>query len=276
MSIRLLMKTLKEISKKNHEGQWPTFTAGETDKSIGHPQGTTIVGIEYKDGIAIAADRIATLSDGSVFSRDFIKLEDIQENSVLAFCGTVALAQEILQDFKNLCDRIESEIMRPISLKGQCKLLKSAVRMNFMDSIWARTGWNFGAILGGYDHTHGKAIYSFDAPSLILHQHNFWADGSGLSQAKTFLHHNFQKNMDAANAVALVIGAIHAAGVFETSVSHPDGDPVPTVKLIDKTGIIDIPERELSRHREETRKMEKHFRNNKSKRKKAASERKSG
>ena len=262
MSIRLLMKALERTPKNSRYIQPPPLSVGDLGNINAYPKGTTIVAVEYNDGIAMAADRIATLPGGTVFSRDFVKLENVQENAALAFCGNLALAHDILKDFKDLCDRISSEIMRPISLDGKCSLLKSAARVNFTDIIWIKGSWDFGAILGGYDHVYGKAIYSFNAPLLLLHQHDFWADGSGFDQARTFLHHNFQKNLNAAEAVALALGAIRAAGVFETSVSHPYGDPPPTVKLIDKNGIIDISEKNLDEHRKEARKMEISFRNN--------------
>ena len=271
MSIRLLIKELEKSTKNNRYIQPPPLSVAESGSANLYPKGTTIVAVEYDDGIAMAADRIATLSGGTVFSRDFVKLENIQENAALAFCGNLALAHDILKDFKDLCDRISSEITRPVSLEGKCNLLKSAARMNFTDITWARGSWDFGAILGGYDNVHGKAIYSFNTPSLILRQHDFWTDGSGFDQARTFLHRNFQKNLDSAGAVILAVGAIRDAGEFETSVSNPYGDPAPTVKLLDKNGVKEIPEEAMEELRRQTQKMERSFRNNKGKRKRGGS-----
>ncbi|MDO8664533.1 MAG: hypothetical protein Q7K44_03270, partial [Candidatus Liptonbacteria bacterium] len=211
----------------------------------GAPHGTTIVAIEYDDGIVMAADRLATQYHGDVFSRTEIKLKDINKNAVLGICGSLAFAQNVIEDLENFCDVISAKIKRPISIQGKSNLIKQIIKTNIFDLPWHQLmGVSFGAILGGYDHYDGKIILSFDTDGGIYPHEKFATDGSGYSQARDYIHDRFQYDLSLEEATGIAIGAIRQAGKFVTSVSHPL-DPPPTVKVISQDGIRDVSEESI-------------------------------
>lgn len=223
----------------------------------GGPHGTTIVAVEYEDGIVMAADRLATQGWGDVFSRSMLKLHNIDQNAVIGICGSVAFAQQVIEDLTNFCEVLSAKIKRPVSLEGKSNLLREIIRANIFNLPWYQLmGVSFGAILGGFDRRDGKIIYSFDTDGGVYAHEQFAADGSGYPQARDFLEEHFQYDMSPDEAVACALGAIRKAGKFVTSVSHPLDDPPPTVKIINQSGIKDVAEDAIARWILETERKE--------------------
>lgn len=214
----------------------------------GGPHGTTIVAVEYEDGVVMAADRLATQGWGNVFSRSILKLHNIDQNAVIGICGSLSFAQQVIEDLSNFCEILSTKIKRPVSLGGKSNLLKQIIRENIFDLPWYRLmGVSFGAILGGFDRNDGKVICSFDTDGGIYRHEQFAVDGSGYTQARDFLEEHFQYDMSPDEAVACALGAIRQAGKFVTSVSHPLDDPPSTVKIITKNGIKEVAEDAIAR-----------------------------
>jgi 20S proteasome alpha/beta subunit len=212
------------------------------------PRGTTIVAVEYQDGVVMTADRLATQGWGDVFSRTVLKLHDIDQNAVIGICGSLAFAQQVIEDLGNFCEILSAKIKRPVSLDGKSNLLKQIIRANIFDLPWHQLlGVSFGAILGGYDRHDRAVIRSFDTDGGVYGHERFAVDGSGYSQARDFLEEHFQYGMQPDEAIGLALGAIRKAGKFVTSVSHPLDDPPPTVKIISKNGINDVAEEAIAR-----------------------------
>lgn len=213
-------------------------THPETEKNI---RGTTIVAVEYKDGIVMAADRLATRGRDEVFSRTEIKLYDIDGNAALGACGYIAFAQQVIADLEHICSTIAARNKRPVSLEGKSNLLRQIICANACTPPWHQTFVSFGAILGGYDRYSGKTMLLFDALGGVYPREKFATDGSGASDARNFLEMNFQYDLEIEEAAVLALGAVREAGKFVTSVSHPT-DPPPTVKIINRDGISDVSE----------------------------------
>jgi proteasome beta subunit len=211
------------------------------------PHGTTIVALAYKDGVIMAADRLATYGGGEVFSRTEIKLHNLETNAVVGICGMLAFAQHVIEDMEYLCQFISSQSKRPVSIPGKSNLLKQMIAANRDEFLYRLIGVSFGAILGGYDHISGPVILSFNTAGGVHRHECFVTDGSGYSQARDFLEEYFQYDMQPDEAIGLALGAIRKAGKFVTSVSHPLDDPPPTVKIISKNGISDVAEEAIAR-----------------------------
>ena len=217
--------------------------------ALGQARGTTVLALEFADGIIAAGDRLTVEGYGSVFSRDTVKLVDVETNAVLACCGYSSFAQDVEEDLCHICNIISSKIKRPVSLEGKCNLLTDIIKANATMPPWYAFLWlPFGAILAGYDRHSGKKIYALDSTGGKYQFDWYFADGSGGKSAKTYLIQNFQRNMKWEDAVGIAIGAIRAAGMTETTVSHPTGDPPPTVKIITKNGITTLSEREIEKY----------------------------
>lgn len=220
------------------------------------PHGTTIVAVKFKDGVIMAADRLATYNSGEVFSRTEIKLHDINQNAVIGICGMIAFAQHVVEDMEYICEMLSKQNKRPVSIPGKSNLLKQIIEANRDEFIYHLIGVSFGAILGGYDRVDGPAILSFNTAGGVHGHECFATDGSGGSIARNILSKHFQYDMPRDDAACLALGAIREAGRWETSVSHPL-DPPPTVKIIGKDGIKDIDEESITQWVWETEEEEK-------------------
>lgn len=222
-----------------------------------NPHGTTIVAVEYEDGVVMAADRLATYGHGEIFSRATIKLHNIDQNAVIGICGSLAFAQRVVEDLENFCEVLSAKIKRPVSLDGKGNLLRQIIRANIFDVPWYPfIDVSFGTILGGYDRRNGKTICSFETDGGVYHHERFATDGSGHREARDFLEEHFQYDMSPDEAVACALGAIRKAGKFVTSVSHPLDDPPATVKIINQSGIKDVAEESIARWVLETERKE--------------------
>ncbi|MDO8664322.1 MAG: hypothetical protein Q7K44_02115, partial [Candidatus Liptonbacteria bacterium] len=145
----------------------------------------------------------------------------------------------------NYCDVVSAKIKRPVSIQGKSNLIKQIIATNIFDLPWYQLmGVSFGAILGGYDRHDGKMIFSFDTDGGMYPHERFVADGSGYKEARSYIRQRFQYDLSLEEAVGIAVGAIREAGKFVTSVSHPL-DPPPTVKVINRDGILDVSEESI-------------------------------
>lgn len=236
----------KELSMRQTDAQFAMPMLMQTLRHAQNaPHGTTIVALAYKDGIIMAADRLATYGSGEVFSRDEIKLHNLETNSVIGICGMIAFAQHVIEDMEYFCKGIAMRKKYPVSIQGKSNLLKQSIAANRDEFLYRLMGVSFGAILGGYDRISGPAILSFDTEGGVYHHECFATDGSGGSTARNILSKHFQYDMPKDEAACLALAAIREAGRWHTSVSHPLDTP-PTVKIIDKDGVKDIAEESIT------------------------------
>lgn len=216
--------------------------------SRGRPRGTAIVAAMYDNGVIMAADRLTVEGSGEVFSRTNLKLDEIEDNAVVATCGLVSFGQEVVEDLASACKLISARIQRSVSLSGKASLFREIIKANVISlPIFEMIGVSFGAIMGGFDTHDGAIIMQFETEGGVFTQEHFAADGSGRPAAKSFFEEHYRPKMRLADAIELVIGAVRAAGKQVITVSHP-ADPPPNVKVITRHGIIDVPEGDIVRH----------------------------
>lgn len=205
--------------------------------------GTVIVGVRWRDGVVMAADRLTMAMTGEAMSRTTIKLNDIGTHAVIGTCGWAAFAQHVAKELRATSDVIASKIKRPVSFEGMGNLLQEIIRVKVSECPW----WfhlSFGAILCGYDRLMGGRIAEFDLEGGIYEHHGFFADGSGGIAARTYLEGQYKPDFSYEEAIGNAIEAVRAAGKQMTTVSHPM-DAVPTVKVISAKGITQIPEKDV-------------------------------
>lgn len=204
-------------------------------------KGTTIVGIVCKDAVVMAGDRLVTAYDQAV-ARNYTKLENIETNAVLGFCGLVSFAQMVSRNLQEECEALSSRIKRPVSFPGKCNILRQIIGECVYDFL--SLGFfdiSFGGILGGFDAFDGPVLSSFNDDGCVIDHKYFVSDGSGRWSANPVLKAGYRPDLERSEAVVLAIAAIRMAGEMVTSVSHPM-DPPPTVRVISAKGIIDVDE----------------------------------
>lgn len=266
MSLPALMEEFqKRLAMRREQKKIPELSAEtvimQMNNAKRNPRSTTIVGVEWKDGIVMAGDRLTSSWGDYAFSRTSIKLDNIQNNAVIGTCGMAAFAQLIKEDLDFMCGLISARIKRPVSLEGKCNLLRQVVLANLAEIPWCYHVWvPFGAILGGVDKFSGKFIVYFDDDGGVYKQRDFLTAGSGGAMAQAYLDDRFQHDLDFEGAVARAIGAIRQAGKYVTSVSHP-ADPAPTVKIISSSGINTLPESLVERYMVKLEEEDRVYRN---------------
>lgn len=145
--------------------------------------GTIITAVRFDQGLVMAGDRLAIDSGGRVFSRDEDKLVAIQKNAVIGSAGLISSAQQIVEDFKFVCDNLSSIVKREISVPGKAKILRSVVEAHILTCRWFNPYFDsvFEAIMGGSDKYNKGFIFSFDElGGIYSHQFlRYWFRRSG-------------------------------------------------------------------------------------------------
>lgn len=214
--------------------------------------GTIITAVRFDKGLVMAGDRLAVDSGGRVFSRDEIKLVDIQRTAVIGFAGLISFAQKVVEDLEFVCDNLSSIIKREVSVYGKAKILRSVIEANISTCRWFNPYFDavFEAIMCGCDKYNRGVIFSFDELGGIYNHPYFCAIGSGGQDAKTFLEDRFQVGLGLEKALGLALGAVSAAGKAVITVSSRFDYPPPTAKILPyEGGIVNVPESDMVRWR---------------------------
>lgn len=260
MSIKVALRTLAMVKKRvSATSKDPPFHdlpyGGRPAAGISKPKlihGTIIVAVRFDQGLIMAGDRLAVDDSGRIFSRDEVKLVNVQGNAVIGSAGLISSAQQIVEDFMFICDNLSSIVKRDISVSGKAKILRSVIEAHISACRWFNPYFDsvFEAIMGGCDKYNRGTIFSFDELGGIYPHPYFCAIGSGGPDALTFLEDRFQVNLGLEEAIGLALGAVNAAGKAVHTVSHRLDYPPPTVKVISyKGGVIDVPESDIVRGR---------------------------
>lgn len=114
--------------------------------------GTTTLGMLFKGGVLLAADRRVT--SYKIVSDKFTKIFDLSPNAVATVSGGAADAQLFM--------RIIQGELKLISLKNEreAKVKEAAMILNSMQYRGIRSmGSIVGLIIGGYDKGEGASLY---------------------------------------------------------------------------------------------------------------------
>jgi len=216
--------------------------ASGPDVSI--PQGTTVVGLKFDDGVIIAGDRRAT--EGYSIADD--KMEKVfaaDEYSAIAIAGAAGQAVELVRLFQLELEHYEKITGDRLSLEGKANRLGQMIRGNFPMAL---QGLVVVPLFGGYDQsmTQGRLFY-YDAIGGRWEEEDFHTTGSGNGPAKSSLKKRWRPGLTREEAVRVAVEALIDAAEEDVATGGPDPTRgiFPTMQVVTAEGSDPATENEI-------------------------------
>lgn len=215
--------------------------AGEAPAS---PHGTTIVALQYADGVVMAGDRRAT-AGSMIASRHIEKVHQADDYSVIGIAGTAGLALELVRLFQLELEHYEKIEGALLSLDGKANRLATMVRGGLG---LAMQGLAVVPLFGGFDLDRGTGrIFSYDVTGGRYEETDHHAVGSGSMFARGSLKKLWRPRLPEADAVQVAVHALVDAADDDAATGGPD--PLrrlwPTVAVVDAQGYRAVADAEL-------------------------------
>ncbi|MBM3200393.1 proteasome subunit beta [Candidatus Woesearchaeota archaeon] len=169
--------------------------------------GTTTVGIMFKDGVILGADRRAS-AGYMVADKRAQKVIKINDDMALTIAGLVSDAQLLSKIIRAQLKLIEVRKGKKSSVKQAANLLANLVynnvrRMSMVPSI-------VGFLLAGKDDK-GFHLYNIGIDGSLSEMEDYVCDGSGMMFATGVLEANYKKNMSLDEAVKLAVQTLNTS-----------------------------------------------------------------
>lgn len=193
--------------------------------------GTTTVGIKFKDGVVLAADRQASMGY-LVAHRRFKKIFPVTDEIALAMSGSVGDAQMILNYLRSEMKLYEMQKHKKPSVKACATLLANIMFSSRYFPYYIQL------LIAGRDED-GYHVYTI-TPDGASVEDKFIAAGSGSVVAYGLLEDKYKEDMDMKEAVNLAVRAISVA----TKRDVYTGEGI-DVLVITKGGIRELKEEEV-------------------------------
>ena len=190
--------------------------------------GTTCIGLLFKDGVIIAADRRTTA--GFIASDRSSKIYELSKNVVGTTAGHAADNQKVMRAMKGEIKLHELKVERPIKVSEVAMILNS-IQYNIVRT----QGSVVSVILAGYDSQDGISLVNLSPDGTILNHDGYVADGSGSVYVKSILDMGFNENLSEKEALELVEKGFQAS--FKNDNMSGGGF---IAKVITKDGIKDV------------------------------------
>ncbi len=213
--------------------------------SVEAPHGTTIVTVEYADGVLMAGDRRATMGN-LIANRDMEKVFAADEYSVVGIAGTAGLAIELIKLYQVELEHYEKIEAALMSVEGKANRLASMIRGNLGNAM---QGLTVVPMFAGFDLDERRGrIYSYDVTGGCYREHDHHSIGSGSLFARGSLKKLWRPAMDEASAVMIALEALYDAADDDSATGGPDvGRRIwPTLALVDVEGVRFLDDQTLS------------------------------
>jgi proteasome beta subunit len=221
--------------------------------SLEAPHGTTIVALEFADGVVMAGDRRATMGN-LIANRDMEKVFAADEYAVVGIAGTAGLAIELVRLYQVELEHYEKIEGTLMSVEGKANRLASMIRANLGHAMQGLAvvplfaGYDLGGALGGSsaggDGSGGGRIYSYDVTGGCYREHDHHSIGSGSLFARGSMKKLWRPGLDAEAAVRVAVEALYDAADDDSATGGPDlGRRIwPTLAVVDAEGVRFVPD----------------------------------
>jgi len=202
----------------NYELSSSSHLASGSDRSpISHwkmgPQltGTTIVSMQFKDGVMLGADSRTSVGGQYVANRLTDKLQPLVDNIFIQRSGASAHTQNVGDYVSHYLTNLSQELDEPPRVRTAAQLIQS---MCYTNKSWISAS----IIVAGWDKYEGGQIYACPSGATLAEKVPFALGGSGSSYIYGFVDANFKGNKEwdndtARNMVRRAIShAIHRDG----------------------------------------------------------------
>ena len=160
--------------------------------------GTTTIGIKLKDGVILASDQRATMSNLIAHSH-VQKVYQLSDNIGMTIAGVVGDAQLMVRYMQSEISIYSMKKGAPMSVTAAATLVASVIRQGFY----------LGLIVGGYDRTGGH-VFSIDGAGGYI-EDNYMSVGCGSVFGLGSLESKFKENMTKVEGIAVAITALNSA-----------------------------------------------------------------
>ena len=213
--------------------------------AIEAPHATTIIAINYADGVMMASDRRATMGH-TISDRTIEKVHPADRYSGISISGSAAFGMEMIRTFQLNLEHYEKIEGKHLSMEGKANQLTGMIRANLQ---MAMQGFVVAPIFAGFDTNRGVGrIFAYDVLGGRSEKEDFHADGSGSRVAAPIIKIGWKRNMDLETTIELGISSLYEAADDDAATGGPD--PIrgiyPMVATITAAGYKRIPDAEVA------------------------------
>jgi proteasome beta subunit len=183
------------------------------------PHGTTIVAVDFDDGVIMAGDRRSTAGN-MIAQRDIEKVFRSDDYSCVGIAGVAGIGLELVRLFQLELEHYEKLEGRSLSLEGKANRLSAFVRGNLGGAL---QGLIVVPLFAGYDEEAKQGrIFSYDVAGGRYEERKFHSIGSGSVFARGSLKKLYTDGMSAEDAVTVCMQALYDAADDDSATGGPD------------------------------------------------------
>lgn len=190
--------------------------------------GTTCIGLLFKDGVILAADRRTTA--GFIASDKSSKVYNLSKFIVATTAGHAADNQKVMRHMQGEIKLMELKNERNVKVEEAAMILNS-----IQYSLVRSQGSIVSVIMGGYDTSKGVSLYNLSPDGTILENEGYVVDGSGSIYVKGVFDMEYKPNMSEKEALSLVEKGFRAS--FKNDNMSGGGY---IVRIINEDGIKEV------------------------------------
>ncbi|MDF0643458.1 MAG: proteasome subunit beta [Nitrospira sp.] len=212
--------------------------------SVTVPQATTVLGLKYQGGVVIAGDRRAT-EGFQIAERRIEKVFKIDDYSAMAIAGAAGPCVEMAKLFQTELEHYEKLEGVQLSCEGKANKLGQMVKAN-LPMVFQ--GLVVMPLYVGYDLKRAEGrIFKYDLAGGRYEESDYHAIGSGGKDARNAMREHFRKGMSEQEGLKLALLALYNAADDDVGTGGPDlvRGIYPTAKIVNATGITDVPEEQI-------------------------------
>lgn len=175
----------------NHFSQSHDNRSGAIGHWKGGPlqTGTTIVAVQYKDGVLLGADSRSSVGSKYVANRLTDKLQPLTDNIFILRSGSSAHTQNVGDYVQHYLTNLSQELDEPPRVRTAAALIQS---MCYTNKNWLSAS----IIIAGWDKYEGGQIYSCPLGATLAKKVPFALGGSGSSYIYGYIDAHFTANTE--------------------------------------------------------------------------------
>ncbi len=194
--------------------------------------GTTTVGIIYKDGVVLAADKRASMGH-IVYEEESEKIYKINDAMALTNAGNVGDSQAIVRYLKSQAKLYELDRNEIMSARAASTMLSNILNASRFAPYIAQF------VIGGYTDKK-PLLFDLTPYGGVLERTQYAVSGSGTEPALNTIDLGWKKDLSEKEAVALAVRAIESGKRRDVY----SGGKGATVFVINAKGVTQLPNEE--------------------------------
>jgi proteasome beta subunit len=211
------------------------------------PHGTTIVAVDFADGVIMAGDRRSTAGN-VIAQRDIEKVFRSDDFSCVGISGVAGIGLELVRLFQLELEHYEKLEGRSLSLEGKANRLATFVRSNLGGAL---QGLVVVPLFAGFDEEASRGrIFSYDVAGGRYEERKFHGIGSGSVFARGSLKKLYTEDMPGDDAITVCMQALYDAADDDSATGGPDltRSIYPVVAVITEDGFRRLTDEEAGEY----------------------------